>query len=164
LKDSSAACRLPRTIIDAVIEDGETSMKIALKPLDQQVIVITGASSGIGLATAFAAAQQGAAVVLAARSARTLQQIVAQIEAHGGRAVAVKADVGKREDVEEVARVAVKCYGRVDTWINNAGVSIYGRLDEVADEASHRLFETNFWGTVYGSLVAVPLLKKQAAR
>lgn len=136
-------------------------MKIELKPLDQQVIVITGASSGIGLATAFAAARQGAAVVLAARSARTLQQIVAQIEAHGGRAVAVKADVGKREDLEEVARVAVKCYGRVDTWINNAGVSIYGRLDEVDDEASHRLFETNFWGTVYGSLVAVPLLKKQ---
>jgi NADP-dependent 3-hydroxy acid dehydrogenase YdfG len=136
-------------------------MKIELKPLDQQVIVITCAASGIGLATAFAATKQGAAVVLSAGSARILQQIVVQIEAQGGRAVAVKADVSKREDAEEVARVAVKCYGRVDTWVNNAGLSIHGRPDEVDDEARHRLFETNFWGTVHGSLVAVPLLRKQ---
>jgi NADP-dependent 3-hydroxy acid dehydrogenase YdfG len=132
-----------------------------LKPLDQQVIVITGASSGIGLATALSAAKGGAKLVLAARSETTLEQIAAQISAQGGQAIAVRADVSKRAEVEEVARRALEQYGRVDTWVNDAGVSIYGRLDAVSDEDSHQLFATNFWGVVYGSLVALPLLKKQ---
>jgi short-subunit dehydrogenase len=135
-------------------------MSISLKPLDRQVMVITGASSGIGLATALAAAQQGARLVLAARSKQTLDEIVAQIADGGGQAIAVEADVGVRNDVEGIAEVAIEKFGRIDTWVNDAGVSIYGRLDEVSDEDSQRLFQTNFWGVVYGSLVAVPHLRQ----
>jgi NADP-dependent 3-hydroxy acid dehydrogenase YdfG len=135
-------------------------MAVSLKPLHQQVIVITGASSGIGLATAFAAADQGAKVVLAARSAQTLDWAVQNIIQYGGEAVAVAADVGVRDQVERIAQVAIERYGRIDTWVNDAGVSIYGRLDEVSDEDSRRLFDTNFWGVVYGSLVALPHLRR----
>ncbi|RZI82463.1 MAG: SDR family NAD(P)-dependent oxidoreductase [Rubrivivax sp.] len=134
-------------------------MSLSLKPLDQQVIVITGASSGIGLATALAAARQGARLVLAARSKMTLDEVVAQINADGGQAIAVQADIGDRAQVEQIAAAAIERFGQIDTWINDAGVSIFGRLDEVSDEDSQRLFQTNFWGVVYGSLVALPYLK-----
>lgn len=133
--------------------------RIALKPLDEQVIVITGASSGIGLATALAAARQGASVVLAARSGTTLSDIVQQLQMGGVDAIAVPADVGLREDAEAIAAAAFARFGRIDTWVNNAGVSIYGRLDEVDDRDSQRLFQTNFWGVVNGSLAALPYLK-----
>ncbi len=135
-------------------------MKGSLKPLDQQVVVITGASSGIGLATALAAAREGARVVLAARSADTLEQIATHIRAQGGDALAVRTDVAVRADVANLAREAVARYGAIHTWINDAGVSIYGRLDEVDDEASRQLFDTNFWGTVHGALVALPYLRQ----
>jgi NADP-dependent 3-hydroxy acid dehydrogenase YdfG len=135
-------------------------MKTNLKPLDQQVMVITGASSGIGLATALAAAGQGARLVLAARSGDTLDEIVRQIEAGGGQAVAVTADVGDRAQVERVAQTAVERFGAIDTWVNDAGVSIYGRLEEVSDADNRRLFETNYWGVVNGSLAALPHLRK----
>jgi short-subunit dehydrogenase len=135
-------------------------MSISLKPIKEQVIVVTGASSGIGMATALAAAKQGAKVVLAARSAGALDTIVKQIVAEGGEATSVIADVTKREEVEKIADVTVARFGRIDTWVNDAGVAIYGRLDEVKDEDSKRLFETNFWGVVNGSLVALPFLKK----
>ena len=75
-------------------------MGVSLKPLDQQVIVITGASSGIGLATVMAAAEKGARLVLTARSERTLEDVVQQIQDAGGEAIAVAADIGKREQVE----------------------------------------------------------------
>lgn len=136
-------------------------MAHSLKKLDQQVIVITGASSGIGLATAQAAAQQGAKLVLASRSDQTLEEIVQRINAEDGEAIHVVADVGDRSQVERIAEAAISRFGRIDTWINNAGVSIYGRLDEVSDEDNRRLFDTNFWGLVYGSLVALPHLKRE---
>jgi short-subunit dehydrogenase len=135
-------------------------VSVQLKAIEEQVIVITGASSGIGLATAREAAKRGARLVLAARSEATLAGIVEQLRAQGADAVFVPADVGNRAQLQQVADVAIAKYGRVDTWVNDAGVSIYGRLDEVSDEDSHKLFETNFWGVVYGSLIALPLLKK----
>lgn len=136
-------------------------MKANLKPLDQQVVVVTGASSGIGLATALMAAERGARVVLVARSDGTLEQIRRGLEQEGRMAAVVAADVADRGALEDAAKMAVERFGRIDTWINNAGVSIYGRLDEVSDEDSRRLFETNFWGTVNGSLVALPYLRRQ---
>ena len=136
-------------------------MAVSLKPLDEQVIVITGASSGIGLATALAAAEQGAKMVLTARSAHTLAEIAEDIVAAGGHAISIPADVADRPALERVAQAAVDRYGRIDTWVNDAGISIYGRLDQVDDEDNRRLFETNFWGVVYGSLVALPYLKRQ---
>jgi short-subunit dehydrogenase len=133
-------------------------MQYAHKPIDQQVIVVTGASSGIGLTTAEIAAQRGAKVVLAARSRRTLDGIVRNINDYGGQALAVVADVGDRRQVNDLVAAAIDRFGIIDTWVNNAGVSIYGRLTEVNEQDNRRLFETNFWGTVHGSLAALPYL------
>ncbi len=130
------------------------------KPIEEQVVVITGASSGIGLATALVAADAGARVVLNARSEETLDALVEDIVAEGGQAIAVPGDVADRAVVERIARTAVERFGRIDTWVNNAGVSIYGRITEVSDEDNRRLFDTNFWGVVYGSLAALPHLKE----
>ncbi|KLJ01950.1 SDR family oxidoreductase [Luteimonas sp. FCS-9] len=128
-------------------------------PIDQQVIVITGASSGIGLCTALLAAERGARVVLLARSERTLDAIVATIAAEGGSAHAMCVDVSDRAAVEAAAERIVALHGRIDTWVNNAGVAIFGRLDEVAPEDHRQLFEINFWGVVHGSLAALPALR-----
>lgn len=136
-------------------------MSVSLKPLDQQVIVITGASSGIGLATVQAAAQHKAKLVLAARSEETLASLVLELEVSGVEAIYVKADVGIRREVEQIAAAAIQRFGRIDTWVNDAGGSIYGRLDQVSEADSRRLFDTNFWGVVNGSLVALPHLKAQ---
>jgi short-subunit dehydrogenase len=130
-----------------------------LKPLDSQVIVITGASSGIGLATAEAAARQGARVVLAARTREALARAVDRIKYAGGEAVFVEADAARRGDLEKVAAAARERFGGFDTWVNNAGVGIWGRIDEVGEDDRRRLFETNFWGVVYGSDIAVAELK-----
>lgn len=136
-------------------------MSLKLKPIDEQVVVITGASSGIGLATAELAAKKGAKLVLAARSDDALREVVEKLNAKGKEAVFVECDVADRSQIERVAQEAITRFGRIDTWVNNAGIAIYGRLDEVSDEDSRRLFDTNFWGLVYGSLAALPLLKKQ---
>jgi short-subunit dehydrogenase len=133
--------------------------KAKLKPINEQVMVVTGASSGIGLATARLAAERGARVVLAARSEETTRQVAEQISRGGGQAISVPCDVSKRSEVEALARIAIEHFGRIDTWVNDAGVSIYGRLDEVSEEDSRKLFEINFWGVYYGSLAALPHLK-----
>jgi short-subunit dehydrogenase len=139
----------------------ERNMGHKSKRLDEQVMVITGASSGIGLCTARMAAEAGARVVLVARSKDVLEQLAAEIHAKGGRAAVAAADVAERSQVEEAARIAIEQFGRIDTWVNNAGVSIYGRLDEVSEEDSRRLFDINFWGVVNGSLAALPHLRKE---
>ncbi|MBF6616617.1 SDR family oxidoreductase [Pollutimonas thiosulfatoxidans] len=130
-------------------------MKISLRPLDKQVIVITGASSGIGLATAREAARRGARLVLASRNRKALDALVDELESRGSRAVAVTADVGVQEDHQKIMDTAKTAFGGFDTWVNNAGVSIFGKLEDVAIEDQRQLFETNFWGVVYGSLTAV---------
>jgi short-subunit dehydrogenase len=132
-----------------------------LKPLADQVIVITGASSGIGLATAEAAANAGASVVIAARSGHALEQIAAKLRPIASQILPVACDVSDRKQVQRLADAAIERFGRIDTWVNNAGLGLYGRLDEVSDEDSRRLFDINFWGVVNGSLVALPHLKAQ---
>jgi short-subunit dehydrogenase len=136
-------------------------MKPDLKRVADQTIVITGASSGIGLVTARAAAERGARVVLAARSEEALAEIVAQMNRAGQEAEFVVADVSKLGDVRRIARQARKRFGGYDTWVNNAGVSIYGKLDEVPVKDQKRLFETNYWGVVHGSVVAVQDLRQR---
>lgn len=134
-------------------------MSRSLKPINEQVMVITGASSGIGLATALAAAEHGAKLVLNARSEDTLRAIAQHIRSTGGDAIEVAGDVGKREDMQRLAHAAIERYGRIDTWVNDAGVSIYARITESTDEDNRRLFDTNFWGVVYGTEAALPHLK-----
>jgi len=130
-----------------------------LKKLKNQVIVITGASSGIGLVTARLAAKAGAKLVLAARSEGPLRQLTEEITKAGGKAAYVVADVGVRDQVRQIARVAVERFGGFDTWVNDAGVSIYGKTVDTPVEDMRRQFETNYWGVVYGSLEAVAHLK-----
>jgi short-subunit dehydrogenase len=136
-------------------------MNIQLKKLNEQVVVITGASSGIGLVTARMAAGRGARLVVAARSEEALKQLVDEINGAGGEAVYVVADVGNEDDVRHISEAAIRRFGGFDTWINNAGVSVYGKLMEISIEDQRRLFETNFWGVVYGSYVAAGHLKRR---
>ena len=136
-------------------------MVITLKPIEEQVIVITGASSGIGLVTAKRAAKRGASVVLSARNEQDLERAVAEIRAEGGRAIHVSADVAVPERVEAIAAAAVREFGRIDTWVNNAAVSMYGRVMEISIDDMRRQFDVNYWGYVYGSRVAVEHLREK---
>lgn len=97
--------------------------------------------------------------MLAARNENALRNIAAQINRDGGRAVYVAADVGREKEVREIGRAAIEHFGRIDTWVNNAMVSIFGRLTDVSLEDHRRLFDTNYWGVVHGSLTAVEHLR-----
>jgi short-subunit dehydrogenase len=134
-------------------------MGVQLKKLNEQIIVITGASSGIGLVTARMAARQGARLVLAARSEDALRTLTDEIKAEGGEAICTVADVIREEDVRRIADAALQHFGGFDTWINNAGVSIYGRVLDVSMEDHRQLFETNYWGLVHGSRIAAEHLR-----
>ena len=119
-------------------------MTYHLKNLRDQVIVITGASSGIGLVTARMAAKEGAKLVLAARTEDALRQLESEIREQGGDAAYVVADVTKQEDVRRIAETARSRFGRIDTWVNNAGGSVYGRIMDVPVEEQRMLFEVNY--------------------
>jgi short-subunit dehydrogenase len=134
-------------------------MTIRLKRVEDQVIVLTGASSGIGLATAHAAAARGARLVLVSRNEEALQRAARECEQLGGRALAVVADVARLDDLEHVARVAIESFGGFDTWINNAGLSVYGTLERIPLEDHRRLLDVNYWGVVHGSLIAARHLR-----
>ena len=137
-----------------------------LKPVKNQVLVVTGASSGIGLVTARMATKRGARVVLTARNHEALQQAAQEIrgdESSGGMATFIAADVSDESALRRVAEEAISRFGRIDTWVNCAGVSVYGRLMDISLEDQRRVFETNFWGVVMGCRVAVPHLRKGGA-
>lgn len=136
-------------------------MKIELKKLADQVIVVTGASSGIGLATVRMAAEKGAKVVAAARNEEALTELVNELKRKGHAATWVDADVGREEDVKRIAETAINEFGRFDTWINNAAITIFGKATEVTIEDMRRMFETNYWGVVYGCRSAIDHFKKR---
>ena len=134
-------------------------MKYQLLPLSEQVMVITGASSGIGLVAAKRAAQRGARVVLAARNENDLRSACDEIRRDGGRAIYVVADVSSHDDVKKIGEAAINAFGRIDTWVNNAAVSMYGKTFEIPIEDMRRQMDVNFWGEVYGSREAVRHLR-----
>ena len=135
-------------------------MSTTKKALKNQVIVITGASSGIGLATAQAAAAQGATVVLVSRNEDKLKTIADRMQRRGHRVSYKVADVSDKEAVKRVAEEIEQEHGRIDTWVNNAGVSIYGRLTEIDRDDHEQVIRTNFWGVVNGSEAALPALRR----
>lgn len=134
-------------------------MKIQLKKLADQVIVLTGATSGIGLATARKAAGCGAKVILVARNKEALKLISDDLISRGTDTMYIAADVANEEEMRNVAEATIQRFGGFDTWLNVAGVGIFGKNEEVAIEDMRRLFDVNFWGVVYGSLAAVQHLK-----
>lgn len=134
--------------------------RINLKPIAEQVVVVTSASSGIGLATARLAARCGAGVLLVSRDGEALRRIAAEIRAEGGRAAWEVADVGDAEEVEAAAACAVERFGRIDGWVNDAGVAIYARLIDTPADEHERMFRTNYWGVVNRSLAAVRQLRE----
>jgi short-subunit dehydrogenase len=134
-------------------------MRIQLKKLRDQVVVITGASSGIGLTTAEMAAEAGARVVLSSRNEGDLRKAVDRIRDAGGRATYFVADVADVEAMEDLANHAVNEFGGFDTWVNNAGLGLYGRTTDVPLADKRRLFDINFWGVVHGCRAAVRHLR-----
>lgn len=132
-----------------------------LKPLNRQTIVITGGTSGIGLTIARRAAEEGAKVVLVARSEEALRAVSEDIAKRGGQADYISGDVGIREDMRRVVDMVVERHGGFDTWVNDAGVGVYATLEETTDEDHERLFRTNYWGVVYGSTEALKHLKRR---
>ncbi|HST91686.1 MAG TPA: SDR family oxidoreductase [Brevundimonas sp.] len=135
--------------------------RATLKPLNQQAVVITGATSGIGLATARRAAKAGACVFLIARGENDLRTLCEELQATGARAAWAVADVADKAALSEAADKCRRLFGGFDTWVNNAGVSIFGAIRETTLEDQRRLFETNYWGVVNGSLVAAEHLRER---
>lgn len=133
--------------------------RVRLKPLAEQVVVITGASSGIGLVTARTAAARGASVMLVSRDGTTLSGIVDEIVRAGGRAAYAVADVGDAAAVEAAAAAAVARFGRIDSWVNVAGTTIYGKLVDTPSAEHEAMFRTNYFGVVHGALAAIPHLR-----
>ncbi|HZI12297.1 MAG TPA: SDR family NAD(P)-dependent oxidoreductase [Myxococcus sp.] len=126
-----------------------------------RVIVITGASSGIGRATALALAKKGAHVVLAARPEDPLEDLARECEASGVRTLVVPTEVSDAAAVRHLAAESVRAFGHFDAWVNNAGVYLMGSLEETPDDAFRQLMETNFFGTVSGTRAALTQFRHQ---
>ncbi len=129
--------------------------------IEHSVIVITGASSGIGRATALDLASRGAVLALGARNLDALEEVVSDCEALGAKAVAIKTDVTREQDVQSLARNAVSRFGGIDVWINNAGVYLTARFEQSPADAFRRVMETNFFGVVHGARAAMAQFRKQ---
>ena len=131
-------------------------MAITLKPLARQTIVITGGTSGNGLATAEAAVAAGAKVVIAARNEAALAQVKERL---GPRVATVAADVADRAQVERIADTAIAAFGGFDSWVNNAAAASYGAMEEVPEADHRRIFDVNYFGTLHGSMIAARHLR-----
>ena len=129
------------------------------KPLSEQVVVVTGASSGLGRAIARGAGSRGAKVVVTARNSEALDNCVAEIERAGSEALAVPADCAEQEQVERVVAEAVGRFGRIDTYVANAIVTVYAEAERLEPDELRRVFDVNFFGVVYGFWAALPHLR-----
>jgi NAD(P)-dependent dehydrogenase (short-subunit alcohol dehydrogenase family) len=130
------------------------------KPIAEQVIVVTGASSGLGRAVARRAGQRGARVVVTARNAEALEACVREIEAAGSEALAVAADCAVQDEVEQVVEQAIDRFGRIDSYVANAMVTVYAETYRYEPEELRRIMDVNFFGQVYGYWAALPHLRQ----
>lgn len=137
----------------------ESAMAVSLKPIAEQIIVITGASSGNGLATAQEAVRRGAAVVIAARNDEALERVAADLRSAGGRVAVVAGDVADEADVERISATAIETFGGFDSWVNNAAAATYGTVEQVPVADHRRAFDVNYFGNLQGSLVAARHLR-----
>ena len=133
------------------------------RDLSASVVVVTGASSGIGRAAAYAFAREGSRLVLAARSAGPLSMLAEEIEGMGAAAIAVPTDVRDEAAVQALARAAVERFGALDVWVNCAGVIAYGRFEEVPGEVFRAVIETNLFGQVHGARAALERFRAQGS-
>lgn len=132
-----------------------------MRPISEQVVVITGASSGIGRASALAFGARGASVVLAARNREALEHVAAEIEASGGKAHVVVTDVSVWAQVERLAEEAVERFGRIDTWLNNAAVNEHASVVDMTIEELDRIIQVNLMGQIYGVKAALEPMRRQ---
>jgi NAD(P)-dependent dehydrogenase (short-subunit alcohol dehydrogenase family) len=130
------------------------------KPLQEQVMVVTGASSGVGRAIARAAGERGAKVVVAARGEEGLAAAVEEIERAGSEALAVPGDLAEQEQNEELVRRSLERFGRIDTFVANAIVTVYAEVEHLEPDELRRVMDVNFFGVAYGFWAALPALKE----
>jgi NAD(P)-dependent dehydrogenase (short-subunit alcohol dehydrogenase family) len=132
-----------------------------LKPAGEQVVALMGASSGIGRETALRFAERGARVVVSARSKEGLDSLTGEIRRRGGEATSVVADVTEFDQVKAVADTAAERYGRIDTWVHLAAISVFAPFGETTPEAFKRVVETDLVGQAYGAMAALPHIKRE---
>jgi NADP-dependent 3-hydroxy acid dehydrogenase YdfG len=141
-------------------------MNVASSPegeLSGQVVAVTGASSGIGEATALACARAGAAVALAARRTDRIEALARRIVADGGRAIAVETDVGEESEAQAFVQRACSELGRLDVLVNNAGVMLLGPIENAPTEEWRRMIHANVYGVLYCTHAALPLMREQGS-
>ncbi|RJP76298.1 MAG: SDR family NAD(P)-dependent oxidoreductase [Candidatus Zixiibacteriota bacterium] len=127
------------------------------------VVVITGASTGIGRAAALAFARRGAAVAVVGRRETVLNDLVQQCQGVGGQALAIPADVSDENAVKEAVRRVIEAHGRIDVWINNAAVTLFGPAEEVPSEAWRRVLEVNLFGYIHGARAVLPHFRERGS-
>jgi NAD(P)-dependent dehydrogenase (short-subunit alcohol dehydrogenase family) len=130
------------------------------KPIRDQIIVVTGASSGVGRAIAVAAGRRGAKVVVAARGEDGLTAAVGEIERTGSEALAVAGDLASKEQNDELVRIALERFGRIDTFVANAIVTVYAEIEQLEPDELRRVMDVNFFGVAHGYWAALPALKE----
>ncbi len=135
-------------------------LSVRKKPIGQQVIVVTGASSGVGRAIARAAGERGAKVVVTARGEDGLNAAVEEIERVGSEALAVPGDLAGQEQNEELVRRSLERFGRIDTFVANAIVTVYAEVEQLEPDELRRVMDVNFFGVAYGYRAALPALKE----
>ncbi|WP_338762616.1 SDR family oxidoreductase [Massilia sp. METH4] len=132
-----------------------------MKPIEEQVVVITGASSGIGRAVALGFARRRASLVLAARNEAALDEVVREVERLGGRALAVRTDVSEWQQVKRLADAAEARFGRIDTWINNAGINEHATVADMTIEEIERIIQVDLMGYIYGMKAALEPMRRR---
>ena len=131
--------------------------------INDKIVVVTGASSGLGEATARLLSAQGATVVLGARRADRLQSLAKDLESRGGKALALTTDVTRREQVKALVDSAVQTYGRIDVMINNAGLMPQAPLERLKVDEWEQMIDVNIKGVLYGIAAALPHMQRQKA-